>query len=98
MNFPGKKPLSVFRYSNYLPSCQKSEKTLRIKKHLGSISQKRSKVIKSEDALRKKVFNRLDNLLTQKEVPCLYTGLKIVLTQYCLSLCQDRVQIMISVF
>ena len=27
LNFPGKK-LSVFRYSNYLPSCQKSEKTI----------------------------------------------------------------------
>ena len=26
MNFPGKS-LSVFRYSNYLPSCKKSEKT-----------------------------------------------------------------------
>ena len=27
MNFPGKKALSVFKYSNYLPSCPKSEKT-----------------------------------------------------------------------
>ena len=27
MNFPEKKPLSVFKYSNYLPSCQKSQKT-----------------------------------------------------------------------
>ena len=27
INFPGKKALSVFKYSNYLPSCQKSEKT-----------------------------------------------------------------------
>ena len=27
MNFPGKKALSVFKYSNYLPSYQKSEKT-----------------------------------------------------------------------
>ena len=26
MNFPGKKAQSVFKYSNYLPSCQKSEK------------------------------------------------------------------------
>ena len=26
--FPGKRALSVFRYSNYLPSCQKSEKTI----------------------------------------------------------------------
>ena len=26
MNFPGKKALSVFMYSNYLPSCKKSEK------------------------------------------------------------------------
>ena len=24
MNFPGKKAQSVFKYSNYLPSCQKS--------------------------------------------------------------------------
>ena len=27
MNFPRKKSLSVFKYSNYLSSCQKSEKT-----------------------------------------------------------------------
>ena len=27
ITFPGKKALSVFKYSNYLPSCQKSEKT-----------------------------------------------------------------------
>ena len=27
MNFSGKKLVSVFKYSNYLPSCQKSEKT-----------------------------------------------------------------------
>ena len=27
MNFPRKNPLSVFKYSNYLPSCKKSEKT-----------------------------------------------------------------------
>ena len=26
MNFPGKRSLSVFKYSNYRPSCQKSEK------------------------------------------------------------------------
>ena len=26
MNFPGKRALSVFQYSNYLPLCQKSEK------------------------------------------------------------------------
>ena len=26
-NFSGKKSLSVFKYSNYQPSCQKSEKT-----------------------------------------------------------------------
>ena len=28
INFPGRKPQSVFKYSNYLPSCQKSEKEL----------------------------------------------------------------------
>ena len=27
MNFPGKKAKSLFKYSNYLPSWQKSEKT-----------------------------------------------------------------------
>ena len=27
MNFPGKKALSVFKYSNYLTLCKKSEKT-----------------------------------------------------------------------
>ena len=27
MNFPGKRSLSDFKYSNYQPSCQKSEKT-----------------------------------------------------------------------
>ena len=27
MNFPGKKDLSVFKHSNYLPSCPKSGKT-----------------------------------------------------------------------
>ena len=27
MNFPGKTDQSVFKYSNYLSSCQKSEKT-----------------------------------------------------------------------
>ena len=28
LNFPGKKALSVFKYSNYIPSCQISEKTI----------------------------------------------------------------------
>ena len=28
MNFPRKKPLSVFKYSNYLPLCNKSGKTI----------------------------------------------------------------------
>ena len=28
MKFPGKKALSVFKYSNYIPSCQISEKTI----------------------------------------------------------------------
>ena len=28
MNFPRKKALSVFKYSNYLPLCNKSEKTI----------------------------------------------------------------------
>ena len=28
MNVPGKKPLSAFKYSSYLPSCQKSEKIM----------------------------------------------------------------------
>ena len=29
LNFPGKKGSAGFRYSDYLPSCQKSEKTIK---------------------------------------------------------------------
>ena len=30
INFPGKSALSVFKYSIYLPSCQKSEKKIKV--------------------------------------------------------------------